>query len=353
MLLDTFSLQPVNLVQLLLAFVCLFGTALIWPNPRMAGLKVLLPLTTLLMLLNILEETRVIDFYLFTPVFTLAMGPAFYLFVNRLVNPQGGLGWRTTGHFVPAALALGFTQQPQVVIALGSVSQIIYAIAAVRLVRRYHRASFATRADAENTKLSWLYLILLLFIFLGGTDLVRQNLQPHLSYSILNHWYLLHLTLVLWLYVWLVYKTVSKPELFDGVQEYESWAEQDTLNVDQAYREQAKAVFKQLEELIAANSLYKIPRLTLQDLAKQTGLSERDISWAINQGAGCNFCDFINGHRVEAVKQALAMRLDRQQTLLDLALASGFNSKSSFNAVFKRFTGSTPSQYQASLEDLT
>jgi AraC-like DNA-binding protein len=48
----------------------------------------------------------------------------------------------------------------------------------------------------------------------------------------------------------------------------------------------------------------------------------------------------------EKVKNDLVYDEKKNLTLLSIALDAGFNSKSSFNAIFKKHTGVTPSEYR-------
>ncbi|MCD4696832.1 MAG: helix-turn-helix domain-containing protein [Bacteroidales bacterium] len=57
----------------------------------------------------------------------------------------------------------------------------------------------------------------------------------------------------------------------------------------------------------------------------------------------------VNNYRVEEVKRLMAEGKHEHYTLLAIALEAGFNSKSSFNRIFKEFTGSTPSHYKKTL----
>lgn len=58
------------------------------------------------------------------------------------------------------------------------------------------------------------------------------------------------------------------------------------------------------------------------------------------------FIDFVNANRVEAVKKRIDKGEARHLTLLALALDCGFNSKSTFNRVFRKSTGLNPSEYE-------
>jgi len=72
-------------------------------------------------------------------------------------------------------------------------------------------------------------------------------------------------------------------------------------------------------------------------------ISPNQLSQIINQEAKVNFHDFVNNYRVEEfINRATT---NKKYSLLALALDSGFNSKSSFNTIFKKQKGVTPSQY--------
>ncbi len=88
------------------------------------------------------------------------------------------------------------------------------------------------------------------------------------------------------------------------------------------------------------------PSLTLNDLASDLGISSHYLSQIINEKFELNFFEFINKQRVEEVKEKLQDSKFEDYSLLGIALESGFNSKSAFNRIFKKYTGQTPSQYK-------
>ncbi|TGD82350.1 helix-turn-helix domain-containing protein [Hymenobacter wooponensis] len=89
---------------------------------------------------------------------------------------------------------------------------------------------------------------------------------------------------------------------------------------------------------------YLAPELTLAELAAQLRTNTSWLSKVINAGCGQNFNDFINEYRVREAEQRLRNPRFRHYTLLAVALESGFNSKSTFNRVFKKLRGITPSE---------
>ena len=88
--------------------------------------------------------------------------------------------------------------------------------------------------------------------------------------------------------------------------------------------------------------------LSLPLLATKLQIPPHILSRLINEKFKLNFFDFINSYRVEEVKTKLNSSKFDSLSLLGIALESGFNSKSAFNRVFKKFTGLTPSEYKKS-----
>ncbi|MFO1227958.1 helix-turn-helix domain-containing protein [Roseateles sp.] len=86
--------------------------------------------------------------------------------------------------------------------------------------------------------------------------------------------------------------------------------------------------------------------LTLAQLAERIGTSTQLLSQVLNDGLGLNFFDYVNGLRVAEVQRLLADPARAKTPVLDLAFEAGFNSKSTFNAVFRDRTGTTPSVWR-------
>lgn len=113
--------------------------------------------------------------------------------------------------------------------------------------------------------------------------------------------------------------------------------------------EQKKGYLDTLLAYMELEHPYLNPRLSLQDLAEATSLPTHTISQVVNELLEINVQAFINAYRVEAAKGHMADPKQAHKTLLALAFESGFNSKTSFNRVFKNHTGLTPTQYRSSL----
>ena len=86
------------------------------------------------------------------------------------------------------------------------------------------------------------------------------------------------------------------------------------------------------------------PELTLTELAQRLRTNAGFLSKVINTGCGQNFNDFVNTYRVAEARRKLADRRFAHYSLVGVALESGFNSKSTFNRVFKKLLGHAPSE---------
>ncbi|HCM25738.1 MAG: hypothetical protein A2Z99_20385 [Treponema sp. GWB1_62_6] len=104
-----------------------------------------------------------------------------------------------------------------------------------------------------------------------------------------------------------------------------------------------------LDKALKEEKLYLDPELSLSDLADHLDIPRNTLSWVINQVPGRNFYDLIGECRVRDVQSRMADPRQRDQKILSLALDAGFASKPTFNVVFKKVTGMTPSEYRSKI----
>ncbi len=112
---------------------------------------------------------------------------------------------------------------------------------------------------------------------------------------------------------------------------------------------QAKALKLRLESLIENEKPFLDPNLKVSDLGRRLEVTDNYISQVVNSEFGLSFNDFINQYRVNAFKSTIIEGKKTHLTLFAIAEACGFKSKSTFNAAFKKATGTTPSAFKASL----
>ena len=197
---------------------------------------------------------------------------------------------------------------------------------------------------SENIDLSWLrYTVMSYIVFIVGITLL--NTIPSESQLSSN----LH-RLFMFLYVnFIGINAVRQKPIYDDNEkqnresEPKEWSERQTETID--------ALKVKFEDLLFKEKLFLDNELTAFKLAKELGSNTNYLSALINSHYGMNFANFINQQRVEHAKKALKNDENRLLTIESIGEASGFKSKSSFNAAFKKFTGQTPSDYLKNSSD--
>lgn len=116
--------------------------------------------------------------------------------------------------------------------------------------------------------------------------------------------------------------------------------------------DQSTAISKHLDSVMSNQKLYTNEDLSLPMLARRIGASPHHLSQVINSRHKKNFYDYVNGLRIAEVTTNLSNPDLAKHTILEIAMAAGFKSKSAFNKTFKKFTGLTPSQYKNSTQRL-
>jgi AraC-like DNA-binding protein len=101
---------------------------------------------------------------------------------------------------------------------------------------------------------------------------------------------------------------------------------------------------EKLLRLMADEQPWLEPELTLTELAHRLRTHPALLSKVINAGFGQNFNDFVNTYRVAEARRKLADPRFAHYSLVGVALESGFNSKSTFNRVFRKLSGHAPSE---------
>ncbi|MCD6336725.1 MAG: AraC family transcriptional regulator [Candidatus Marinimicrobia bacterium] len=98
--------------------------------------------------------------------------------------------------------------------------------------------------------------------------------------------------------------------------------------------------------LMDKKQIYREPELTILDVSQQLAVPRHHVTHVLNEKLGKNFYTFINEYRIEDVKRRLKDPKNNNLTVLAIGYDAGFNSKSSFNTLFKKSTGVTPSEFR-------
>jgi len=110
--------------------------------------------------------------------------------------------------------------------------------------------------------------------------------------------------------------------------------------------ERADEYLQRLLSCMETEKPYTKGDLTMQKLAEMLAIPANHLSQLINERLEQNFFDFINTYRVREVQRLFADPAKQHYSLLAFAEEVGFNSKSTFNSVFKKHTNMTPSEFR-------
>jgi len=232
-------------------------------------------------------------------------------------------------------------------IELVAVVLTIYLIfKAVRELKEYKQKLYDNYAEIEGRNLSWLENTFIFGLILSGiwlvvtmTDFTEDHFNMFLAYTV---W--LGLSIMMY---WVGYSMIIQQGLLDSTIFAISESKQrESTNPGNELSSKTDEHYQRIIELMEVEKLYQNPNLNMSILSEKSALSNGYVSQIINQKRKQNFFDFINSYRVEEVKLRMADSDYDHYTVLALAQDAGFKSKSTFNAVFKKMTGQTPSQFR-------
>ena len=299
-------------------------------------------------------------------------GPLIYLFAKQLLQKRS---FQRTDlfHFVPSAMLVFFLiighlndESPAVLFPFLLVKfRLLLQITSLYL---YHWLALQCWIDGRNTnhrfittlesKFSWMkrfiyssFFVCLAIAFLNYFMVV---LYPQLDYVRPGF-----LVLTLFIY-WITYEALHHPELFHVIKGYadETFSTADNLpkliihRSSRKYQksnlteEEATRIARELHILMQEKKSYMDPGISIESLADMVDSNRHHLSQVLNEKMQKSFYDFINFYRVEEAKLLLADPARNKYKIASIAYDAGFNSLSTFNDVFRKTTGFTPSQFR-------
>ncbi|MBD3903004.1 AraC family transcriptional regulator [Chryseobacterium sp. Ch-15] len=147
---------------------------------------------------------------------------------------------------------------------------------------------------------------------------------------------------------WYLFIALNNPEFFRGVNSHlkpitEVVPKQKPSPI---IDDEKNKQIEYLKKLMTEKEPYLDSSLTIQDLSEQVKIPVKDLSTLINLYMDKHFFDFVNEFRIEKAMQILRDSSQKELTVLEILYQVGFNSKSSFNTSFKKYTGKTPSDFR-------
>ncbi|WP_298903807.1 AraC family transcriptional regulator [uncultured Psychroserpens sp.] len=285
--------------------------------------------------------------------------PLFYLYVLSACYSNFKIIKKHFYHFVLFIIFLvifkitNLSEQVSILYEIvGEVQYLVYIIAVFVVLKKYKTVYLENYSNANYAIYKWLFQITVFSCIAHSFVFIRWYLSSS-GYKeyILNINLLISLS-VLAIIIFFVLKALYQPELFTGInmnlKPMKLILEKDNTAIIQKDTSDNQNL-KKLTSIMEEEKPYLNFELTLQKLAIQTDIPERDLSLLINHDLNKHFFDFINEYRINDAKALLNDPTKKELTVLEILYEVGFNSKSSFYTAFKKVTNQTPSAYRKSI----
>jgi len=329
--------------------------------------------------------------------FPFFYGPIFYLYVRALTGREQGFP-KSLFHFIPylfivlymlpdfmlsSELKIVFInnlieKQPLSYIIFDHIKPvhgIIYTLLTIKEVKDHNHRIKDSFSNIDRINLAWLKNLVTGMVIIWSIVALSVLIDDILNTSFSGYDAFIYFAISILVYS-IGYIGLNQPEIFKQGTRAQAeacatiFAAQDlsyafpgTKSADeenqpeQRYRKSglsesvAEDIARQLIKLMDQEKPYLDTELTLRSLSDKLNVSPHNLSEVINTKLGQSFFDFVNRYRVEEFKKKLEYPELSNYNLLAIAMESGFNSKTSFNMIFKKYTQMTPSQYRAMSKD--
>jgi AraC-like DNA-binding protein len=222
----------------------------------------------------------------------------------------------------------------------------IYLWYGFRHLRHYREKIKESFSSLDKINLDWLYFMLGAFALLLTISFIYTFLPAVGLKQLFDPLFILSLIFIFFFAIGIVWKGLTHPQLFSGIEQP---AERERKYAESIRDEERASAKTELRALMEEKKLFLDPDLTLEKMAANTRYSPKRLSQLINDSHGQSFFDFVNSYRIREAESILRASKDPRLTILEVMYACGFNSKSSFNTIFKQKTGKTPTEYRKSL----
>ena len=309
--------------------------------------------------------------YSFSYQLPFLYGPLLYLFVCRFTNHRQPVK-TDTFHFLPGIIFISlfiFSNPYQGVpvvfmplfitswsMVLQLISLVIYHVLALNVLNKHNTAIVSGSGTIIKTRMQWLRQMVVSSWFVCSVVAV----VIYLMYYHYPNWSNVRFGFVVlsFFIYWISYKAWNQPELFSvihGQNDQNFTTHVPTFSIHLPAKKYSNSglceeamqnIITLLENKMRHDRSYLEPELTIDELAVSLSCSRHHLSQALNEKLGKSFYDCINYYRVEEAKILLTDPVRSSHKIASIAYDSGFNSISTFNDVFKKITGLTPSQYR-------
>lgn len=240
---------------------------------------------------------------------------------------------------------------------LFAVQYLFYIISAFLILEKYKKIYLENYANPNNSTYKWLFQMTLFFVIFYSF-VIFKNILIYSRYNELFIWANVIIGIIfLFITCWFVLKALNQPELFRGIDsklqltKHIIYKSKTDIDITESENNRNTIIANQialLKKHMIDYEPYLEPSLTIQEVAYQINIPVRDLSVLINHHMNQHFFDFVNEYRIQKAMNILKNQSKNHLTILEILYEVGFNSKSSFNTSFKKYTQLTPTAYRNS-----
>ena len=221
----------------------------------------------------------------------------------------------------------------------------LYLFFSFKIIRQYKLAAESQFSDIKQNQLSWLRFNLLgytcIYFFISIYSAARFIIWE----GKLNLSAAMALTFIFLIFIMgVLYRALSQSEVFTELKESDD--HQRKYAYSSLSDTEKQDYFRQLMDLMEHQKPWLEAKLTIGDLATEMNVNAKTLSQVINEITGSSFFDFVNRRRITAAQHLLLNPTDDKMTISEVMYQVGFNSKSSFNTAFKKYTNLTPKEFR-------
>lgn len=227
-------------------------------------------------------------------------------------------------------------------ITLYYIQDLVYVFLFIKLYKSA-KANMSDRIIDKNIVVAWLKYFIILMIFYEVSIAVLTYVFPVHEYETA-----IQLISLVWLaFLGILRINQSTIEIQTRLRKAKLKLEEvkETSYTYVIEHDEKEDLMKFIKEALKEKKLFTDPNLTIDKFAKKIHVSSRKLSLVINEITGESFLQLLNKYRIDEAKKMLLSAED-DLTIEDIYLRTGFNSRSTFNRVFKSYTGSTPIEYK-------
>lgn len=283
--------------------------------------------------------------------FPFLFSPFLYYSCKTAMDRSFAPSWSIVAHATPFLVAAALriyagvsplTGLPAIPVLLNAlniplfVGVVAYHAACLGLARRYSLAAREYLSAPERSYVSWITTLIVLSasVWVIALIMIALNIFHPLALNILY-------TIVVYV---ISYRMVATPNIF--TRERILRERLSDSGSDSPRYGTPEEISRKLRAYVARTKAFLKPEITIADICDGLGIPLYVVSKTLNGHLGLSFYQFINEFRVAEAQRLLSSDDSVSMTVLEAGLASGFNSKSAFNDVFRRSTGMTPSEFK-------